>query len=91
VKNILIILVIIFYGCSSGRKYCDPASIRSGKSSQHHDGKKFRGMIRVKWMHQIGNYCLVKFENMKQSFSKVYNGPDCAKFKVGCWVSIDSI
>jgi hypothetical protein len=63
----------------------------SGKSSEHHDSKKFRGMIRVKWINREGPLCRVKFENMKTSIINIYEGSDCKKFKPGQWVSIDSI
>ncbi|MFL5810064.1 MAG: hypothetical protein ACJ749_11125 [Flavisolibacter sp.] len=90
-RNILLILSIVLAGCSTGSKWCKEKNIQSGRSSQHHDRKKYKAMIRVKWTHQFGNMCLVKFENMKQSFSKIYDKCDCRRFKVGSWVAIDSI
>jgi hypothetical protein len=88
---VLVIPLFVLTSCSGGKKYCDPDSIRSGRSSQHHDTKKFRGMIRVKWKNTEGNLCLVKFENMKESFTKLYEGCDCDKYHTGYWVNIDSI
>lgn len=89
---VLILLAFcLFLGSCGPGKYCKPENIQNGKSSQHHDTKKFRGMIRVKWIRQEGNICQVKFENMKTSFVRIYENADCKKFKVGVWVNIDSI
>jgi hypothetical protein len=88
---IVVAAMLILASCSTGKKYCDPDSIRSGRSNQHHDSKKFRGMIRVKWINNEGPFCKVKFENMKESFTKIYEGCECDKFSKGCWVNRDSI
>jgi hypothetical protein len=90
-RKLAFILLTILAGCSSGKKYCDPDSIRSGRSSQHHDSKKFRGSIRIMWAKQFGNMCRVHYENMKQVVDKVYMNCNCKNVPVGTWVSVDSI
>jgi hypothetical protein len=90
-KSFLAIVMFVLSASSCSRKLCDPDSIRSGKSSQHHDSKKMRGMIRIMWVRQFGNMCKVHYANMKTMFDKVYLNCDCKKFPVGTWVSVDSI
>jgi hypothetical protein len=87
-KTILLILIIIFTSCN---RWCKPENIRSGKSSQHHDSKKFKAMIRVMWAKQFGKMCKVRYQNMKTVIDKVYMNCDCKKVPVGTWVAIDSI
>lgn len=86
-KTIFILLALVI--TSSCNKWCKPENIRSGKSSQHHDSKKMK--VRVMWVKQYGSTCVVRYENMKTMFNRIYTNCDCKKFKVGTWINIDSI
>jgi hypothetical protein len=88
---IIIAFAAFISSCSTGNKYCDPSNIKSGRSSQHHDGKKFKASIKIIHAKQYGNMCEVRYENKKEMFNVVYDNCDCKKIPVGCWVSVDSI
>lgn len=85
----LILGFVVTY--SSCNRYCDPANIRSGKSLQHHDTKQFKAQIRIMWSRQYGNFCKVRYANMKTIENRIYENCDCSKFIEGTWVSLDSI
>lgn len=84
-KILLIILLAITASCN---KYCDPANITDGKSERHHDQKKFRAMMRIKYTKQIGPYCVVHVENMKLEATTVCEC-DCSNFTTGKWIEVN--
>ena len=61
--------------------YCKPANIESGKSSQHHDTKKFRATYTRK-----GNFWIVTCKNMNEERKNIVT---CKPpFKNGSWVNL---
>jgi hypothetical protein len=82
-KSILLIAIMTF-ALTSCSRLCDPQNIRSGKSSQHLDSKKFR----VMWVRQYGNYCKVRLMNMRKQFNAVCLC-DCDTLPVGKWITVN--
>jgi hypothetical protein len=90
-KILLMMMIVAMTSRGGCKKNCDPDNIRSGRSSQNHDRKKFKASIRIMWAKQFGNMCRVRYQNMKTVIDKIYVNCDCKKFPVGTWVSVDSI
>src|SRR4249919_1669056 len=96
-KNLIICVVIgallftvLLFTCSCSH-WCDPSSIRSGRSNQHHDSKPFRAKIKIINAQQQGSSCYVKYMNMKEISYRLYEHCNCGKFEEGKWVNVDSI
>lgn len=86
-----IFIILMFTSCKVF-KPCDPGNIMSGRSSQHHDGKKMRAGIRVMWIHRDGLVYHVRYMNMKTTESHIYYGKLPSNLIVeGTWVPVDSL
>jgi hypothetical protein len=77
---ILFAFTVLIFSCSPG-KYCEPGNIKSGRSSQHHDSKKFKVIAKK----QEGPFYVLHVHNMQYDGNLVFEGKLPDSIQLGKW------